>query len=136
MAQASECHVSLGPPEVWLSKQYICTQTSPLFSSLQHICIIKVSNAVRDAERIRPYQKMLCCKASIKKRKCYLLLCHILSFVLIFPFAPVTCYFLLKQRFEIECSQTFCVDRIHKSFPFRLSAAQHFGYRCFDSLWS
>lgn len=40
--------------------------------------------------------------------------CHILSFVLIFPFAPVTCYFLLKQQFEIECSETFCVDRIHK----------------------
>lgn len=69
--------------------------------------IIKVSNAVRDTERERTYQTILCRKARLRKRKCYLLLCNILSFQITFPFDPVTCCFLLKQHFEIERSQAF-----------------------------
>lgn len=37
------------------------------------------------------------------------------SHALIFLFNPVTCYFLSSQQFEIEYSQTFCIDRNNKS---------------------
>lgn len=110
VVQASGRHVSLCPPEVCPNN----SRALPLFFSLcGHILIINLSKAVCDTEHKRPHLKTLC-EATIKKRKRHLHLSHILSFVLIFPVDPVTCYFPLKQRFEIECSQTFCVDRIHK----------------------
>ena len=94
VVQASECHVSLSPPEVWLSKQCICTRESSLFSfSLDTFLLLK-SQTRFVTQNINALIWKPLCKASIRKRKCYLLLCHILSFVLIFPFDPVTCYFL------------------------------------------
>lgn len=103
----------------FLSALLKCVQTIPecspclCFSLCGHVLIINLSKAVSDTEHKRPHLKTMC-GATIEKRKCHLHLSHILSFVLIFPVDPVTCYFPLKQRFEIECSQTFCVDRIHK----------------------
>lgn len=110
--QASESHASAGPPEVWLSKQNIQHRFFPVSVFSLHLYLLKFQT-----QYVTQNINALICKTSITKRKCYLLLCHILS-VLIFPFDPVTCYFLFKQGFEIECSQTLCADTLHRRWYF------------------
>lgn len=62
-----------------------------LFSFSWHIFVVEVSNVVCDMNALIWKH---CAKPVKKKRKCYLLLCHILSFVFIFPVDLVTfCFF-------------------------------------------
>lgn len=89
----------------------------PSLSFSQHIFIIKVSNAVCDTGREHPYLKAPR-KASIKKRKCYLLLCHILSFVLIYPVDPVTFSFSFKAAggLTLSAARPFVLIKFTRGF--------------------
>lgn len=96
VVQASECHVFLGALlKCGFPNNTFVPESLPCFYFTRHALIIKVSNAVRDREHKRPYLKTLC-KASIKKRKCYLLLLPHPLICAYLPFRPGDMLFSFK----------------------------------------